>query len=72
MKTLSLKKPLFSLGLDFGTQSARGILLHVSNGKIISEETYAYPHGVIDQFLPSPKKTHLPDEFALQHPLDYL
>ena len=60
----------YVIGVDFGTLSARAILLDVENAKIVAECTSAYKHGVMDRQLPNGKK--LPDSFALQHPQDYI
>lgn len=59
-----------SLGLDFGTLSGRALIVDVSTGEELASATYAYPHAVMEESLPSGKKL-LPD-FALQHPQDYL
>lgn len=60
----------YSLGIDFGTLSARGVLAKVENGEVIAAASYDYPHGVMDQALPCGKK--LSRGWALQHPQDYL
>ena len=60
----------YTIGIDFGTLSARAVALELSSGKEVAEAVFAYPHGVMDTVLPSGKK--LPPQFALQHPQDYL
>lgn len=60
----------YVIGVDFGTLSARAVLLNVDNGDIIGEFTSKYAHGVMDEYLCTGKK--LPDNFALQHPEDYI
>jgi L-ribulokinase len=60
----------YVVGIDYGTLSARAVLLDTENGDEVAEATYIYPHGVIDECLPSGKK--LPPKYALQHPADYL
>lgn len=60
----------FTIGVDFGTLSARAVALELATGEEIAEAVFEYPHGVMDLQLPSGKK--LPPQFALQHPLDYL
>lgn len=60
----------YVLGIDFGTESARALLVDAANGRELASATANYPHGVIDDALPSGKK--LPPDSALQHPLDYL
>lgn len=60
----------YSIGIDYGTLSARAILVDVSNGSICAEAEYAYPHGVMDMALPD--ETPLEKNSAFQHPKDYL
>ena len=60
----------YTIGIDFGTLSGRCVLVDCSNGREIAEAVYQYPHGVMDDCLPSGKK--LPPLYALQHPEDYL
>ena len=60
----------YTIGLDFGTLSARAVVADVRNGQIISSAVYAYPHGVMADALPD--GTPLPPDWALQHPGDYL
>ena len=42
----------YSIGIDFGTLSARAVLVNVKNGKILSESEFIYPHGVIEESMP--------------------
>ncbi len=60
----------YVIGLDFGTLSARGLMVDVATGEEIGEATASYAHGVMDAQLPD--GTPLPRHFALQHPQDYL
>lgn len=60
----------YTIGVDFGTLSARAVALELATGKEVAEALFEYPHGVMDIQLPSGKK--LPPQFALQHPKDYL
>jgi len=46
--------PQYALGLDFGTESARALIVDVRDGSIAGQATAAYPHGVIDARLPRP------------------
>lgn len=57
---------MFSIGIDFGTNSVRGIILNLENGEIISESVIPYPSGV-DGVIIDEKNPHL----ARQNPLDY-
>src|SRR6185503_5504329 len=58
-----------ALGLDFGTESVRAVLVDVRNGRELSSASVPYRHRVMDRSLASRK---LPPDFALQHPQDYL
>jgi L-ribulokinase len=60
-----------AIGLDFGTESARAVLVRVADGQVAATFTYAYPHGVIDRALPATGQ-RLPPDWALQHPGDWL
>ncbi|MFQ6617385.1 MAG: ribulokinase, partial [Fidelibacterota bacterium] len=61
----------FSIGIDFGTEDARAIAVHVATGDLISTVNFSYPHGVIDTALPDSTK-ELPPDYALQDADDYL
>ncbi len=61
----------YTVGIDFGTLSARAILVDVSNGKIVAQADYAYTNAVMDEFLPD-KTTKLEPDWALQYPPDYI
>jgi L-ribulokinase len=61
----------FSVGLDFGTESARAVLVDVADGRVVATATHAYPHGVIDRALPDGGR-ELPPDWALQHPGDWV
>ena len=61
---------LYTIGIDFGTLSARALLVRAKDGKEIAFSEYKYPHKVIYDALPSGKK--IPPNWALQHPDDYL
>jgi L-ribulokinase len=63
--------PRFSLGLDFGTESVRAILVDIKTGHVAAAATHAYAHGVIDHKLPT-SNDPLPPDYALQHPQDWL
>ena len=60
---------MYTLGIDFGTLSARAVLFDLENGAEIASEVYEYPHGVMDEDFFGQK---LPKGFALQHPRDYI
>lgn len=62
----------YALGIDYGTESARAVLVDVANGKEVASAVYAYSNGVISDRLPR-TKTKLPaHDWALQDPQDYL
>ncbi len=60
----------FSIGIDFGTQSGRAVLVNVETGEEVATSVKEYTHGVMDESLPD--GTKLPHDWALQHPQDYI
>ncbi len=60
----------YVLGLDFGSLSARALLMDTRTGTETASAVFDYPHGVMDRALPN--GTPLPADTALQHPQDYL
>ena len=60
----------YTIGVDFGTESGRAVLVRVSDGEALAEAVTPYRHGVMDSQLPD--GTPLGREWALQHPQDYL
>lgn len=61
----------YTIGIDYGTQSGRAVLIDVETGHEVATAVKPYTHGVMDQFLPD-GKTRLEHDWALQHPRDYL
>ncbi|MBC7877185.1 MAG: ribulokinase [Anaerolineales bacterium] len=61
----------YTIGVDFGTESGRAVLVDISNGKEIATAVYPYSHGVIDEQLPD-SKVRLEPDWALQDPQDYI
>jgi len=61
----------YTLGIDFGTESARAVLVDLADGGEIAESVFAYPDGVIDATLPG-SGVRLDPDWALQNPLDYI
>ncbi|MDQ2800166.1 MAG: ribulokinase, partial [Armatimonadota bacterium] len=57
----------YSIGLDYGTNSVRGLLVDVQSGEEIASSVFPYPHGkagiILDERDP---------DVARQHPQDYL
>jgi L-ribulokinase len=63
----------YTIGVDFGTESARAVLVDVADGREHGIEVYPYRNGVIDTRLPSPDEdVVLGPDWALQDPNDYL
>lgn len=61
----------YVIGLDYGTESGRALLVAVDNGEEVAMAVEPYPDGVIDDVLPGADKKLEPD-WALQNPRDYL
>jgi L-ribulokinase len=61
----------YAIGVDFGTESGRAVLVDVSDGREVATSVYAYANGVIDEKLPGTDIGLKPD-WALQDPQDYL
>jgi L-ribulokinase len=61
----------YALGIDFGTESGRAVLVEVNTGEEIATHVTPYPDGVIDERLPG-TGIKLDPDFALQNPDDYL
>jgi L-ribulokinase len=63
----------YTIGVDFGTESARAVLVDVADGRELGVEVYGYRNGVIDVTLPAPDDdVALAPDWALQDPEDYL
>lgn len=60
----------YVIGIDFGTESGRAVLINVADGAEIAAHVTAYRHGVMSETLPD--GTKLGFDWALQHPGDYL
>jgi len=58
----------FAVGVDFGTLSARALVVRVSDGAEAGTAVSEYRHGVIDRELAD---ADLPPDWALQDPADY-
>ncbi|OZU88044.1 ribulokinase [Virgibacillus indicus] len=64
-------KESYAIGVDYGTESGRAVLVSLENGKEIADHVVPYPHGVIDDSLPG-TNVRLEPDWALQHPNDYV
>lgn len=61
----------FTIGVDFGTESGRAVLVEAETGREVATAVYPYSNGVIDEALPESGVPLEPD-WALQDPEDYL
>ncbi|MBT2288146.1 ribulokinase [Paenibacillus albidus] len=61
----------YAIGVDYGTQSGRAVLVDLADGTEIADHVTPYPHHVIDEVLPVTGKK-LEYDWALQHPADYI
>ena len=63
----------YAVGIDFGTESGRAVLVDVATGNELATAVYDYENGVIDERLPAPHDdVRLEPDWALQDPEDYL
>ncbi|MEO8611204.1 MAG: ribulokinase [Chloroflexota bacterium] len=62
---------MYTIGIDFGTESGRALLVDTQDGREVATAVHAYSNGVIDEHLPGSSKP-LPPDWALQDPLDYI
>lgn len=60
----------YAIGIDYGTLSARGLLLNSETGEEVATSICLYTHGVMETSLPNGIKLGI--DWALQHPRDYL
>ncbi len=61
----------YAIGVDFGTESGRAMLVDVADGKEIASCVHQYANGVIDEKLPG-SNVRLEPDWALQDPNDYI
>ena len=63
----------YAVGVDFGTESGRAVLVDVADGRELTSAVHRYANGVIDEHLPSPDDdVRLEPDWALQDPADYI
>jgi L-ribulokinase len=61
----------YAIGVDFGTESARALVLELATGEELAVNVVRYPSGVIDTTLPGTGE-QLPPDWALQDPEDWV
>ncbi|ORB32176.1 ribulokinase [Mycolicibacterium parafortuitum] len=61
----------YTVGVDFGTLSARALVVRVSDGHEMAAAEHAYEHRVVTDTLPG-TDIGLPAQWALQVPADYV
>lgn len=61
----------YAIGVDYGTESGRAVLVDLSDGTEVADHVTPYPHNVIDERLPE-SGIKLEHDWALQHPADYI
>ena len=66
-----MKCEKYTLGIDYGTLSARTVLMNCDDGSVAASASMAYPHAVMDRELPD-GITQLPANWALEYPDDYI
>jgi L-ribulokinase len=64
-------EPVYTVGVDFGTESGRALLLDARTGEELAVSVVPYASGVLDSVLPSTGEP-LPDDWALQDPDDWV
>ena len=66
-----MSKSKYAIGVDYGTESGRAVLVDVATGEEVATAVHPYGDSVIDETLPG-SDAPLPPDFALQNPNDYI
>jgi L-ribulokinase len=66
-----MPKDKLAIGIDYGTESGRVVVVRTRDGEIAGQSVVPYPDGVIDERLPD-GEVRLEHDWALQNPRDYL
>jgi L-ribulokinase len=61
----------FVVGVDFGTLSARAVVVDAADGAELGSAVHEFEHGVMDRSLAA-TGAELPPQWALQDPADYI
>jgi L-ribulokinase len=61
----------YVVGVDFGTLSARAVVVDANDGTELAAAVHEYAHGVMDRTLAA-TGAELPPQWALQDPADYV
>ncbi|TNJ65431.1 ribulokinase [Paenibacillus hemerocallicola] len=64
-------KGTYAIGIDYGTESGRALIVDTRDGRVLASHVTPYPHGVMDKELPE-GGVKLGTDWALQHPDDYV
>ena len=59
----------YSIGIDFGSSHAHGVLVDIATGAILAHTRQDYTHKILSAL---PDGTPLPPDSAFGHPSDYL
>ena len=69
---MARKNAKYALGIDYGTESARALLVDVADGREVATAVYPYSNGVITERLPGTTVRLPAHDWALQDPEDYV
>ena len=61
----------YVVGVDFGTLSARAVVVDSADGAELGSAVHDFEHGVMDRALAA-TGAELPPQWALQDPADYI